>query len=152
MLSFILGAMKRSELSPEERKRVVERARLYNKKFREKAKGNLEWMAKRRADARIRSRLWRKQHPDYAKTEHRRAALRRYTATARAKYPEKRHAQDAVQRAVRKGTLIRQPCERCGSTSVLQAHHYLGYAPEHRLDVIWLCHVHHRAIHGQLPS
>lgn len=52
----------------------------------------------------------------------------------------------AVGAAVADGRLSRQPCEVCGSTKV-EAHHHLGYEPEHRLDVRWLCHSHHRLEH-----
>jgi len=49
-------------------------------------------------------------------------------------------ASDAVRRAVRRGALVRpKACQECGSEVNIQAHHYLGYAPEHRLDVQWLC-------------
>lgn len=45
----------------------------------------------------------------------------------------------AVQEAIRKGTLTRQPCEVCGATKV-DAHH-----EDHRqpLRVRWLCRRHH---------
>ena len=54
----------------------------------------------------------------------------------------------AVSAAVKRGDLVPQPCERCGAAKAV-AHHYLGYAPEHRLDVRWLCSSHHRRAHLQ---
>lgn len=48
--------------------------------------------------------------------------------------------------AVRAGLLVRQPCVDCGAEKV-QAHHHNGYAPEHELDVTWLCPKHHKARH-----
>ena len=49
--------------------------------------------------------------------------------------------------AIRDGRLVRQPCEVCGTTENVQAHHDDYSKP---LDVRWLCFVHHRQVHGQL--
>lgn len=51
-------------------------------------------------------------------------------------------ARAAVNRAIRRGKLKRQPCEACGNLKS-QAHHYLGYARENWLKVKWLCKPHH---------
>lgn len=61
------------------------------------------------------------------------------------------HAKNAVARAIRGGRLVRLPCEYCGSLPS-EAHHYNGYAREHRLDVIWLCKRHHVAAHLELRA
>lgn len=45
------------------------------------------------------------------------------------------------------GRIVKKPC-RCGRTDV-QAHHFLGYAPEHELDVVWLCPPCHAEAHGR---
>jgi len=67
--------------------------------------------------------------------------------------PERRQqrcAKEAVQRAVRIGRLTRpSACEQCGAPAPLQAHHYLGYAHEHWLDVQWLCVQCHTAAHAK---
>ena len=55
-------------------------------------------------------------------------------------------AHEAVRRAFRAGALDRKPCEVCGHLRV-QGHHPNGYDAAHRLDVVWLCAVHHYAIH-----
>lgn len=68
-----------------------------------------------------------------------------YRERFQARYPEKAAAHKAVQDAVRAGRLTRQPCEVCGAPKA-HAHHD-SYAPEHRLDVRWLCRPHHRAWH-----
>lgn len=57
--------------------------------------------------------------------------------------PEKAKAHLAINNATRKGTLTRQPCEVCGSPRS-HAHHD-DYSK--RLDVRWLCAVHHKALH-----
>ena len=50
-------------------------------------------------------------------------------------------AHTAVLQALRHGQLIKpEVCEHCGKRRrVIQGHHYLGYEPEHWLDVQWLC-------------
>lgn len=56
-------------------------------------------------------------------------------------------AHNAVARALKKGTLERKPCQMCGETKLVHAHHddYSKY-----LDVMWLCVVHHKARHAYL--
>ena len=52
-----------------------------------------------------------------------------------------------VHAAIKGGRLKKMPCEVCGVERV-EAHHYLGYAPEHILDIQWLCKTHHEIIHN----
>jgi hypothetical protein len=55
-----------------------------------------------------------------------------------------------VDNAVRSGRLVRpETCSRCGAGGRIEAHHYLGYEPEHRLDVRWLCTACHGAAHRE---
>lgn len=68
-----------------------------------------------------------------------------YQREYKAKYPAKHKAHMAVERAVRKGVLVQQPCEICGSINSV-AHHD-DYAKP--LDVRWLCQLHHIAWHTQ---
>lgn len=51
------------------------------------------------------------------------------------RFPEKWSARKKVSRAVRNGTLVRQPCRKCGNPKS-QAHHHDYSRP---LDVEWLC-------------
>ena len=61
---------------------------------------------------------------------------------------EKSHAHQAVGRAVVTGRLVvASACEGCGAPPPLTAHHHLGYAQEHRLDVKWLCSYCHGIAH-----
>ena len=53
---------------------------------------------------------------------------------------------NAVTRAVRAGTLVRMPCERCGNEKSL-AHHEDYDKP---LDVMWLCQPCHKQRHKEL--
>jgi hypothetical protein len=68
------------------------------------------------------------------------ARKRRWRANNPDKAQALRNANHRVDMAIRKGTLKR-PCEcsKCGATGDIEAHHHLGYAPEHWLDVIWMC-------------
>lgn len=58
-------------------------------------------------------------------------------------YPDRVHAQEAVRRAKENGTLVPEPCVICGH-ELVEAHHE-DYSL--KLDVVWLCHRHHRQRH-----
>lgn len=62
-------------------------------------------------------------------------------------------AHNAMNEAVRRGVLVRpEACSKCGNCpapakdgrSSIEGHHHRGYAPEHWLDVEWLCVSCHR--------
>ena len=70
-----------------------------------------------------------------------------YARRHRARYPEAYAAQCAVYKAVKSGRLARQPCEGCGTTIRVEAHHHDYSKP---LEVEWLCFKCHRERgHGQ---
>jgi hypothetical protein len=54
-----------------------------------------------------------------------------------------------VCRAVASGKLIRLPCERCGRTDHIHAHHEDYDKP---LEVVWLCPVCHKARHAEMKK
>lgn len=64
-----------------------------------------------------------------------------YVRNSRRRNPQKYKARTAVGNAVRDGRLTRLPCQVCGSTVRVQAHHHDYGKP---LDVEWLCFQHHR--------
>lgn len=64
----------------------------------------------------------------------------------RKRNPEKVRCHSAVARALRKGTLEKQPCEECGKTAV-HAHHDDYTKP---LEVRWLCAKHHGETHATI--
>lgn len=76
---------------------------------------------------------------------HRIELRRRVAAEYDASYPERKRATRAVNNAIRDGRLKKQPCHICGEP-VVEAHHPDYSAP---LDVVWLCVIHHRQLHGQ---
>jgi hypothetical protein len=47
------------------------------------------------------------------------------------------------------GKLKRQPCERCGSSDNIQAHHEDYSKPR---DVMWLCPIHHAERHKEMRN
>ena len=82
---------------------------------------------------------------------HARISGQRAAATAkwRANHPEKKAAHQAVQTAIRNGSLQKMPCEVCNSTNRIHAHHDDYLKP---LDVNWLCHTHHMERHAMLKA
>lgn len=87
---------------------------------------------------------------EYLTTEHSKILVRRQRTSEKTKALRRtpkhklhNNARKAVQRAIQNGKLNRQPCVVCGDSNA-EAHHYLGYSKEHRLDVVFLCRTHHR--------
>jgi ribosomal protein S27AE len=80
----------------------------------------------------------------------RRAKMAEYQRVRRARSPEKYRARTAVGNAIRDGRLVPKPCEDCGSTERVQAHHADYSKP---LEVRWLCFKCHREHeHGQVVT
>lgn len=82
----------------------------------------------------------------YQRPERKRAAMG-YLKDHRRREPEKYKARQAVNNAIRDGTLVRKPCEVCGATEGVEGHHDDYSKP---LDVRWFCFEHHRQYHGQM--
>lgn len=90
-------------------------------------------------------RQWLADNPDYH-TEYGKSEKGKEVQKRRhEKHPLHRKARGAVSFALRSGKITRpKHCQIDGCTEMrLQAHHWKGYAPEHWLDVQWLCHKHH---------
>ena len=75
-------------------------------------------------------------------------AKRQYGISYRDRYPQKLKAHRAVHAAVRRGDLVRKPCEQCGAAKV-EAHHDDYSQP---LSVRWLCPLCHRRWHANHES
>lgn len=82
---------------------------------------------------------WGRDNPEQAAAKSARWAER---------HPKKKEAHRAVQRAVKKGLLIKTPCEVCGEKKV-EGHHDDYDKP---LVVRWLCHKHHMELHRLDPD
>lgn len=70
-----------------------------------------------------------------------------YQRTQRLKNKGKNLARYKLNKAVKKGLIIKQPCEKCNDIKS-EAHH-----PDYRkpLSIIWLCRIHHMEIEGKKP-
>lgn len=55
-------------------------------------------------------------------------------------------AKRRVRSAIASGTLIRKPCEVCGSVDDIEGHHEDYSNP---LEVTWLCGSHHKRLHAK---
>jgi hypothetical protein len=128
-------------LSPEERVRrskesrdryaKTEKGRVAIAKYRAKYRKSLAGVAVRRRSRR---------------TDTQRLKARLY----RALNHDKALARDNLKRAIHRGELSRGPCVKIESgvcRGPIHGHHHLGYAPEHWLDVTWLCGFHHWELH-----
>ena len=93
-----------------------------------------------RACERKRLAIWR---------ERNRSRFRETKADWQAKNGEKRAAHKAVERALRIGEMVAQPCERCGTDHNVHAHHDDYARP---LEVKWLCPLHHGERHRELRA
>ena len=110
-----------------------------NERRREVNRRNPELAARR-------NKRYRKSHPEDVRRRKREWEKKSYKET----YKRNRHkflARVALRYAVRVGKVQKLPCQACGDPNS-QGHHHKGYAPEHRLDVIWLCQTHHLQEHG----
>lgn len=56
-------------------------------------------------------------------------------------------AHATIARAIKNGSLEKQPCQMCGATYFIHAHHDDYSKP---LEVMWLCAAHHKARHAFL--
>lgn len=68
----------------------------------------------------------------------------KYKRRFQARYPEKAAAHRATYNAMRRGELVRQPCQVCGTTDRVEAHHEDYSKP---LVVEWMCRPCHRTEH-----
>jgi hypothetical protein len=76
-------------------------------------------------------------------------AVREYDRSrARVRNPEKQRVQRAAYGAIKRGRLVRLPCEVCGSEMV-DAHHDDYSKP---FDVRWLCRTHHMELHRTVAA
>lgn len=79
----------------------------------------------------------------------RRDAVYQSIKRGRRAHPGRTKAYVAVYRALKSGLLVRGPCEACGSTKKVEAHHDDYRRP---LVVRWLCRRHHLESHGKRGS
>ena len=93
-----------------------------------------EWKQKTK-DMVAYKKAWREAHP---------GAMTAYKKKWWEKNKDKLKVRSAVRYAMKTGKLVKQPCFVCGEVEV-HAHHPDYSMP---LDVVWLCAIHHREVHG----
>lgn len=81
------------------------------------------------------------------KDPHRKALINEYQRRRRSRN-RKDITRSRTQRAVKRGTITKLPCEVCGNTKS-EAHH-TDY--NDAFSVRWLCFKHHRELHGQIVN
>lgn len=96
----------------------------------------------RREAQKAASRDWKRRNPG------RHAELARQWRAANA---DKVRAVNRLNYALRMGRLVKRPCEACGATDKVHAHHD-SYAEGQELNVRWLCTEHHKMWHQSLDS
>lgn len=81
----------------------------------------------------------------YCQSEKGKAIRLKHTKKWREANPIKLKAQTLIKRKVRSGKIIRMPCQTCGD---VKSHgHHCDYSKP--LEVMWLCHQHHRLWHSE---
>ena len=83
---------------------------------------------------------------NYIQTEKGRKSLLERSKRYRVKNRDKCLARDILNNAIKSGSIIKNPCRRCGGNDS-QGHHKDYNKP---LDVIWLCEICHKFIEGNL--
>ena len=99
-----------------------------------------------RAHDRKYSRDYRLAHPEWKEMDNKRSRTKQMELKKEydKKYPERVSARGKVGYATRTGKLVKRPCVICGAVPAL-AHHEDYSKP---LEVIYLCPLHHKAIHS----
>lgn len=77
------------------------------------------------------------------------AVIKSWLSNWKKENKEKIYARNYVYRAIKKGSMERLPCVKCGELKT-HAHHHNGYNKENRLNVMWLCKDHHYQIHKNI--
>lgn len=92
---------------------------------------------------------WRCRTCDNERVRTRNNEIRKRAASLyRENHPDRQEARRLTMKAITCGVLIRQPCERCGKTTV-DAHHE-DYAKP--FEIMWLCRRHHHERHRELAK
>lgn len=81
----------------------------------------------------------------YRDLEHSRALGKAHAAKQRERNPQKTKARITLWRAVKRGEVIKKPCEVCGTIFNVEGHHSDYSKP---LEAIWLCKKHHSQHHA----
>lgn len=99
-----------------------------------------QWRDRNRDRDNATAKLWRSRPEVKARYDE---YMRKYRSANR----EEISARQKVRYALITGRLVMEPCETCGSTRNVDAHHDDYSKP---LNVRWLCRRHHKELHAQL--
>ncbi len=135
-----------------------EEARIYSKKYniehREQNRQRCKiYNKKHRHELIEKQRIYNDAHKEESKIyskkyyEKNRAEILAASLDYKQNNPEKAKAHRIVRTAIKAGTLIKQPCEVCGTTARIAAHHKDYTEP---LEVNWLCQSHHQRLHEHI--
>jgi hypothetical protein len=122
--------------------------RSYRKNWADYKRRRDEWNEKNPTRQKEMHETWRTEHRDQWRTIQK-AARRRLIERDPERAKARAAAMHAVGNELRMGRLQRQLCSMCGAKPS-HAHHHLGYAPEHWLDITWLCASCHKTAHAQI--
>lgn len=126
----------------------LDRSEYYKERYRKQTstpEGRDAYRERKRREAKAR-------YDTTQSAEYERDRKRRWRAENPDKCRRLRDAHHAVEFAILDGRITRPLCcSDCGKSGDVEAHHHRGYAPEHHLDVIWLCTVCHGARHHKRP-
>jgi hypothetical protein len=111
----------------------------FRKKFSSNESYN-EYFRKYRLDNLEKIREYKR---EYAKKYRKKNNYKNEKACA-ARHPEKKRAREIVSNAIQNKKIKKYPCEICGQTEKIQAHHEDYTKP---LEIIWLCAKHHNEYH-----
>jgi hypothetical protein len=118
----------------------AEEQALYSKRHPERVKESYRKCWQKNKDKyKACSARWKSEHPE-AVALHR----AKYNENYYSRYPERKIAHNAVNHAIKSGSMSRGPCEVCGTTEGVHGHHDDYERP---LDVRWLCYEHHLSLH-----
>lgn len=114
------------------REKILAHKRAYREAHPEKDK---EYRKTHRAEALAQTRKWRAENHEKFLEQSRRSRQKQ-----KSEYAARQH----IARALKKGTIKKQPCAVCGKESA-QAHHCDYNKP---LEIVWLCPIHHAEWHA----
>lgn len=107
-----------------------------NNKHRRELSKNIEWRIKER-------KRIRKSNSKRVRLKPSSEIRNEYSRNSTARHPDHKRANNMVFVAIKKGEIIRLPCEICGE-KIVEAHHDSYDKP---LEVRWLCRKHHVEFH-----
>jgi hypothetical protein len=119
---------------------TAEYSRAWREKNKEKSREHSrKWRENNREAHGVMNRKWNSEHPDQRKAS---------SARFKKSHPQRNRAHSMLSWAVKNGKIQKQPCRDCGAVTV-DGHHDDYSKP---LDVIWLCKLHHQALHNQVEQ